>query len=74
MVLKQLTNVNILVARKDHVRTAIPVDPIPALDNWRVGLLNVMLEKRRLKNFSDLNPNKKQFDDMLESLCKSKFY
>ena len=69
--LNNMTNMNILVVGKAQVRSAIPVDPIPALDQWRVGLLNVLLETRTSKNYSNLNLSKKQFDEMLESLCKS---
>ena len=67
----ELNNMNILVVGKAQVRSAIPVDPIPALDQWRVGLLNVLLETRTSKTYSNLNLSKKQFDEMLESLCKS---
>ena len=69
--LNNITNMNILVVGKAQVRSTIPVSPIPALDQWRVGLLNVLLETRTSKNYSNLNLSKKQFDEMLESLCKS---
>ena len=69
--INNLTDVNILVAGKVEIRNAIRIDPIPASDQWRVGLLNIFLEARILKNYSKLNLNKVQFIDMLDSLCKS---
>ena len=59
--LNNMTNMNILVVGKAQVRPM----------QWRVGLLNLLLETRMSKNYSNLNHSKKQFDEMLESLCKS---
>ena len=42
--LNNMTNVNIILTNKYQMRNAIPVDPIPENDQWRVGLLNVLLE------------------------------
>ena len=53
------------------MKKVIPIDSIPDNDKWPVNLLNVLLEARKSKNSQQLNLNKKQLDDMIESLCIS---
>ena len=53
------------------MRSAIPKNPIPENDQWRVRLLNVLLDARKSKNSEDLNLNKEQLDSMIQSLCIS---
>ena len=69
--LNNVININILVTNKYQLRIAIPVNPIPENDQWRVGLLNVLLDARKSKNCENLNLNKEQLDSMIQSLCIS---
>ena len=69
--LNNLTNVNIILTNKYQMRSAIPKNPIPENDQWRVRLLNVLLDARKSKNYEDLNLNKEQLDSMIQSLCIS---
>ena len=69
--LNNMTNVNIILTNKYQMRSAIPKNPIPENDQWRVRLLNVLLDARKSKNYEDLNLNKEQLDSMIQSLCIS---
>ena len=51
------------------MRSAILVDPIQGNDQWRVRLLNVLLDARKSNNYEDMNLNKEQLDSMIQSLC-----
>ena len=62
-ILNNLTNVNIILTNKYQMRSVISVDPIPENDQWKVRLLNVLLDARKSKNYEDLNLNSEQFDD-----------
>ena len=64
-------DVNILVANKVQIRKAIKIEPIPANDQWRVGLLDIFMETRIKKTYSKMNLSKDQFVDTLLSLCTS---
>ena len=70
-ILNNLTNVNIILTNKYQMRSAILVDPIQGNDQWRVRLLNVLLDARKSNNCEDLNLNKEQLDSMIQSLCIS---
>ena len=69
--LNNLTNVNIVVTSKFKVKQLIPINPIPANDQWRIRLLQVLLDARKEKNSAKLNLTKDQLNDMLQSLCIS---
>ena len=69
--MNNMTNVNIILTNKYQMRNAIPVDPIPENDQWRVRLLNLLLDARKSKNYENLNLNKEQLDSMIKSLCIS---
>ena len=69
--LDNLTNVSIVVTSKYKVKQLIPINPIPANDQWRIRLLQVLLDARKEKNSAKLNLTKDQLNDMLQSLCIS---
>ena len=69
--LNNLTNENIVVTSKFKVKQLIPINPIPANDQWRIRLLQVLLDARKEKNSAKLNLTKDQLNDMLQSLCIS---
>ena len=69
--LNNLTNANIVVTSKFKVKQLIPINPIPANDQWRIRLLQVLLDARKEKNSAKLNLTKDQLNDMLQSLCIS---
>ena len=69
--LNDLTNVNILKTSKFQMKKVIPINPIPANDLWRIRLLQVLLEARKVKNSENLNLTKDQLNAMIESLCIS---
>ena len=69
--LNNLTNVNTVVTNKFKVKQLIPINPIPANDQWRIRLLQVLLDARKEKNSAKLNLTKDQLNDMLQSLCIS---
>lgn len=69
--LNDLTNVDIVKASKLQMKCSIPVNHIPVSDQWRVGMLNVLIEARMTKNYEQLKTNKEQLNALLESLCIS---
>ena len=69
--LDNLTNVSIVVTSKHKVKQLIPINPIPANDQWRIRLLQVLLDARKEKNSAKLNLTKDQLNDMLQSQCIS---
>ena len=69
--LNDLTKVNIVETSKIQMKRLIPIDPIPDNDKWRINLLTVLLEARKTKNWQQLNLDKQQLDEMIESLCSS---
>ena len=69
--LDNLTNVSIVVTSNSKVKQLIPINPIPANDQWRIRLLQVLLDARKEKNSAKLNLTKDQLNDMLQSLCIS---
>ena len=69
--LSDLTNVNIIETNKFQMKRVIPIESIPDNDKWRINLLSLLLEARKNKNWQQLNLNKNQLDEMIESLCIS---
>ena len=51
------------------VKTLLPVKVVPQEEMYRIGLLNILLEAKFMKNFSSLNLDKMQCIDMIRSLC-----
>ena len=71
--LNDLTVVNIIETSKFQLKKLIKltINPIPANDLWRIRLLQVLLEARKVKNSENLNLTKDQLNAMIESLCIS---
>ena len=57
--LDNLTNVSMVVTRNFKVKQLIPINPIPANDQWRIRLLQVLLDARKEKISAKLNLTKK---------------
>ena len=68
--LNDLTDVNIIETSKFQLKKLIKltINPIPANDLWRIRLLQVLLEARKVKNSENLNLTKDQLNAMIESL------
>ena len=60
-----------VVTSNFKVKQLIPINPIPANDQWRIRLLQVLLDARKEKISAKLNLTKNQLNDMLQSLCIS---
>ena len=69
--LSTVTNVNILDYPIYKYKLLLPRKSVPASDQWRLGLLTSLLNARKTKNFSFLNLNRTQCQDMINSLCSS---
>ena len=69
--LSRVTNVNILEYPIFKYKQLLPRKSVPACDQWRLRLLSSLLHARKTKNFSFLNLNKDQCQDMINSLCSS---
>ena len=69
--LNNLTKSDICVSASWKVKQLLPTDDIPNEDKWRVPLLTKLLEVRTSRSYLTLGSNKKQIQDMIDSLCSS---
>ena len=69
--LSSITNVNILEYPIYKYKQLLPRKLVLVSDKWRVGLLTSLLHARKTKEFSFLNLNQTQCQDMINSLCSS---
>ena len=69
--LSSIMNVNILEYPHYKYKQLLPRQSVPVSEQWRFCLLSTLLNARNSKNFSSLNLNKTQCNDMINSLCSA---
>ena len=69
--LNNVTKSDICISSSWKVKQLLPTDDIPNEDKWRVPLLTKLLEVRKSRSYLTLGSNKKQIQDMIDSLCSS---
>ena len=67
--LRQVTNVNPVTTAIWKLKSLLPKELIPQSDKWRIRWLDVLLEARKTRNFSNLNITMERCKSMLDSLC-----
>ena len=69
--LSSVTNVNVLEYPIYKYKQLLPRKSVPSCEQWRLGLLSSLLNARKTKNYTFLNLNKAQCQEMINSLCSS---
>ena len=67
--LSELVNDNCLLLSTWKMEEALPKNCIPLIEIYKKSLLSLLLEARISKDFTALNTNKQQLDEMILSLC-----
>ena len=67
--LNEISQDNCMTVSQFEWRQILPRKTLPPNESWRISWLGTLLNVRKTKDFSSLNLNEQQAEEMLISLC-----